>query len=119
MKLFLDENLPISLIAELEKLGFAVEHARQRLRGAEDKKLATHAKKQQAILVTKDVEFGSLVLYPKGAHYGLIVLRVPSHFHAKQIVKTLRDFFEQIQPNDLIDKITVVEVGRYRMRTLS
>lgn len=119
MKFFLDENLPLSLSEIFTEFGFEVEYARTSgLRGATDREIAMYALKQKAILVTKDLEFGSLLLYPPGSHYGLIVLRVPFNFKTDQINRVMKNFIIKINAADLINTITVVEVGKYRSRKM-
>ena len=119
MKLFLDENLPRSAVKELKSLGFEVEHTSEvGLRGASDKEISSYAKKQNAILITKDLEFGSIIIYPKGSHYGLIVLRLPDYFNSQDIIRVLTDFLQQINAADLIGKLIVLEIGRYRIREI-
>ena len=117
MKFFLDENIPRSFVKELETMGFEVEHAADaNLKGATDTEIAKYAKKQKAILITKDIEFGSFILYPKGAHHGLIILRLPYNAKIEDILKYLKAFLTQIKINDLVGKIHVIEIGRYRVR---
>ena len=117
MKFFLDENIPLSIIKVISKLSFEVEHAiNAGLRGASDKEIAEYAKKQNAILITKDVGFGSILLYPKGSHYGLLVLRLPNYFNTEQIAEALKDFFSKVKPENLINHITILEAGKYRIR---
>lgn len=119
MKFFLDENLPRSLTKDLAKLGFEVSHAAETgLRGSSDYAIADYAKKQNAILITKDLEFGSPLLYPKETHYGLLVLRLPHWFDRKAIAENLIRFLQRIEPPDLVHKIVILEVGRYRIRDL-
>lgn len=119
MKFFLDENIPISTTDIFIKLNFEVEHCKNsKLRGSIDNKIAEHAKKQKAILVTKDLEFGSLLIYPKNSHYGLIILRLPNNFTAEKIYLVLEKFLRNIRVEDLINSITVLEIGRYRIRKL-
>src|SRR3989344_5924376 len=119
MKFFLDENLPISAIEVFIKLGFEVEHCKNsKMRGSSDKLIAEYAKKQKAILVTKDLEFGSLLIYPESSHYGLLVLRLPNSFITNKINKTLEEFLKEVKAEELINSITVLEVGRYRIRKL-
>ncbi len=119
MKFFLDENLPLSLIDIFTEFGFEVEHAKTSgLRGATDKEIAKYALKHKAILVTKDLEFGSLLLYPPGSHYGLIVIRVPFNFKTDQIKRVVKNFISRTDADDLINTITIVEVGKYRSRKL-
>ena len=117
MNLLLDENIPRSAVKELRALGIKVEHASEiGLKGAIDKEIAAYAKKQDAILITKDLEFGSLLVYPKGSHYGLIVLRVPHHLTAQHNIKILKNFLQDIKTQNLAGKIIVLELGRYRTR---
>ena len=119
MKFFLDENLPLSLSEVFTESGFETEHAKTSgLRGATDKEIAKYALKQKKILVTKDLEFGSLLLYPQGSHYGLIVIRVPFNFKTDQIKRVVKNFISKTHAADLINTITIVEVGKYRSRKL-
>jgi len=117
MKIFLDENIPRSFAIELRNIGFETQHvANVGLTGATDKDIATYAKKQKSILITKDLEFGSFILYPKGTHYGLIIIRLPNNFTPDKVLKILKNFLVNIGENNLIGKIVVLEVGRYRIR---
>ena len=119
MKLFLDENIPRSAVKELKSIGFEVEHASDiGLAGAVDKDIAKYAKKQNAILITKDIEFGSLILYSKETHYGLVILRLPHYFKADDIIRILKDFLRSIEPSLLIGKIAILELGKYRIRDI-
>lgn len=118
MKFFLDENMPLSVANSLKELNFEVEHARTSgLRGAPDKQIAEYARKQQAILVTKDLEFGSSILYPKGSHYGLLILRLPHKWTPEKVTKALKEFLTKIDTKRLTKAITILEVGKYRIRT--
>ncbi|MDP3640089.1 MAG: DUF5615 family PIN-like protein [Nanoarchaeota archaeon] len=119
MKFLVDENLPLSTIALLTELGFEAEDVcAVGLHGASDKRIAEYAKQQKAILITRDLEFGSLLLYPKGSHYGLIVLRMPCFFKIEQIKWLLKSFLTAIRPAQLIHTLSIVEVGKYRQRKL-
>ncbi len=119
MKFFLDENLPLSALDVIQKLGFKAEHVKTvGLQGSSDKIIAEYAKKQQAILITKDLEFGSLTLYPKNSHYGVIVIRLPHYFTARQIIDSIENFLTKVKPETLAHTITVLEVGRYRSRNI-
>lgn len=117
MKFFLDENLPLSIADLIRKLGFEVEHAiAVGLKGASDKQIAEFARKRKAILVTKDVEFSSSIIYPKGTHYGLLILRLPHQWITEKIAETLKEFLTKIEVKKLVDAVTILEVGRYRIR---
>lgn len=115
MKFFLDENLPLSLTKNIIALGFQAEHVRMvGLRGAEDKEIAAYAKKCQAILITK--EFGSLLFYPPGSHYGLLLLRLSASFTSIKIKQAVVGFLQRVSPNELEHSLIVLEVGKYRRR---
>ena len=119
MKFFLDENIPLSINNTIKNLGFKVEHTRNvGLTGSSDKEIAEYARKQNAILVTRDIEFGSRILYPKNSHYGLLILRLPFNFSAKQISENLKKFLNNINVEILVNSITILELGRYRRRML-
>lgn len=119
MKFFLDENVPRSVLGLLQEYSFEVEHASETLlRGASDKDIANYARKNNAILITKDLEFGSSILYPKGSHYGVLILRLPYHFTADKIKNYLRSFLARTNPIDLVNTISILELGRYRRRWL-
>ena len=116
MDFLLDENMPLSSIETISKLGYSVEHIRNIMRGADDKKVSKHAKDKDAILITKDLEFASTKIYPKGSHNGLIILRLPVNFNTNQICSVLKKFLTE--KTNFKDKIYVVELGRYRIRDL-
>ena len=119
MKFFLDENIPLSAVEVFQALGLEVAHARNTvLRGAMDREIAEYARKHRAILVTKDLEFGSVVLYPKGSHYGLLILRFPHYFTVRQTLANLRVFLSKLKPQTFVNCITVLEIGRYRIRRM-
>lgn len=119
MIFILDENMPLSSIEVIENKGFYVEHVRKiGLIGAIDKKIAEYAKNKEAILITKDLDFGSKLLYLPKDHYGLLILRLPYFFTGAQITKVLKDFLDEIEASGLINKITILELGRYRQKNL-
>jgi len=119
MKLLLDENLPFSFVQSLTESGFVVEHVRNvGLRGALDKEIALYAKNKKYILVTKDLEFGSPLLYPPGSHYSLMILRLPYNCKKEQVLKIITNLLNSVNRTNLLGYITVVELGRYRIRKL-
>ena len=120
MKFFLDESVPFSLRAVLEDLGFKVEDVKTiGLRGADDATIAGYAQKNKAILVTRDLEFGSMLLYPKGSHHGCLILRLPFYFKAYQLAEALNAFLRDIKNDDLVGAVTILELGRFRVRRFS
>jgi predicted nuclease of predicted toxin-antitoxin system len=95
MKLFLDENMPLSAVEILQGLDFVVSHVRTvGLRGAPDKDVAEAARNENALLITKDKQFGNEKLYPH--QYGVLILRLPHTFSAQQLIDKLVTFLKQV-----------------------
>ena len=117
MKFILDENLPLSLKSIFAKHSHTTEHVTDvGLRGAPDETIAQYAQKNKSILVTKDLDFGNLMVYPIGSHYGVLILRLPHYFTKEQSAKMVDDFLDKNPSDILVGAITIIEAGRFRMR---
>lgn len=58
-------------------------HARDiGLSRADDIEIMDYAKKDNRILITKDLGFANIMIFPIESHHGIIVLRLPSFFKA-------------------------------------
>lgn len=117
MKFFLDENLPLSLKSTFVKHSHSAEHVTEvGLRGASDEVIAQYALNNKLVLVTKDLDFGNLMMYPVGSHYGVLILRLPHYFTKEQSAKIVDDFLDKNPSDVLVGAITIIETGRFRMR---
>lgn len=113
-----DESVPVSAGAVLGDAGHSVRHVIDvGLRGAPDEAIFAQAQEEGSIIVTRDLGFGNLLDYPLGTHAGIIVLRLPSTYTARQIRDTLRTFIASVEPDVLRNALAIVEPGRYRMRS--
>ena len=118
MKFFLDACMPYSS-KEVFKRFAEVEHARDvGLARAADKEIIEYASRHKAVLVSKDLEFANIILYPINLHCGVTLLRLPSCFTARQINSILEEFLNSVDIKELINSVTMVESGRYRIRKL-
>lgn len=112
-----DESVPFSAAAALGEQGYSARHVGDvGLRGAPDAAIFARAQEEGWIVVTRDLGFGNLLDYPLGTHAGIIVLRVPSTFTARQIRDTLHAFIAGVEPEMLKNALAIVEPGRYRIR---
>ena len=119
MKFVLDENMPCSTKDYLETIGHEATHIKLTdLIGQSDKTIAKFSKENKAILITKDIEFGSIIIYTKKSHYGVLILRLPHYFTGAQITNSIKEFFNTIDINNLIGNRTILEIGKYRIREL-
>ena len=109
--------MPYSSLRMLEELGLEAQHAKDVSLGkAEDKEIMNYVIKNKCVLITKDLEFGNSAIFPTKHQQGLIILRLPFYFKPNQTNKSLKEFLSSIDIKDLEKVLTIVELGRYRMR---
>ena len=74
MKFLLDANIPYSL-QEVFPKGHNVYHVRDlNLANAQDQEIAKYAKKNKAVIVSRDLDFGNINNFPPENYYGIIIL---------------------------------------------
>jgi predicted nuclease of predicted toxin-antitoxin system len=74
----LDENLPATLRDRLRKIGFDVDTAvEEGLRAQPDAKVWESAQRAGRFFVTQDLDFSDARRFVPGAHYGLLLVRLP------------------------------------------
>ena len=77
MRVKLDENLPVDLVAELARLGHDADTApREGLAGKPDDAVWTASQTAQRLLVTQDLDFSDIRKYAPGTHHGLVLIRL-------------------------------------------
>jgi len=59
------------------------------------------------------------VKYPLGTHHGIIWVNLPYTFIRQQIMDAVKRFFVEVERNKLLNNLTILEVGRYRIRERS
>ncbi len=75
----IDEDMPRSTARSLRCLGYEVKDIRDYgLRGADDEEIYQFAQSDQAILVTGDMDFGNILRFPVGSHFGIIIAHFPN-----------------------------------------
>jgi predicted nuclease of predicted toxin-antitoxin system len=117
LEFLLDENIPLSAAAILRGAGHGARHVGDvGLRGAPDETIFARAQAEGWLIVTRDLGFGNLLDYPLETHVGIIVLRVPSTYTARQIRGVLRSFIVSVEPDEIVEALAIVEPGRYRIR---
>lgn len=119
MDFLIDENLPNSLSEELRNNDFRAENIRELDRkGDPDSEVFEVALENDAILVTRDLEFGSPEHYDTEEYEGLVIVRLGVSMKADQLVEKTVDAIQKIGFEDLKNSITVLESGRYRTREI-
>ena len=77
MKIKLDENIPAGLCPELEKSGHDVQTVpSQGLAGRDDRTVWEACQQESRFLITQDLDFSNVQVFPPGSHYGILLLRL-------------------------------------------
>ena len=116
MKFLLDANVPYSA-KEVFPKHHTVFHVRDvNLTSASDEKIGAWARKQKAVLVTRDFDFANILNFPPNKYFGIIVLKVPHFYSAQSIKRVLREFILTADKIVLSKSVVIVEEGRFRMK---
>ena len=119
MKFLLDMNMPYSSLDVFRELRIEAVHVRDvGLNVATDERILAYAFKTKSILMTRDLDFGTLVVVSKSPTYGVVTLRLPFYFNALQIKSKLREFLKSVDLKKLQKSVTTVELFNYRIRKL-
>ncbi len=117
LKFLLDADMPRSSAEVIRIIGFDIEDVRDvGMRAAKDKEIIEYALKTKRIIITRDTDFGEVLRYPN--HPGAIIFRLPYAFTSKEINERLEDFLKSVKEEELKETITIVELSRYRRRSL-
>lgn len=117
MRILVDEDLPRAIADLLRNLGIQAEHVIDKgLSGRSDKVILQAAFDADAVLITADLDFASVLDYPLGSHKGIIVLRFPDYYRRDQILSLVNSFLDAADLDSLIGTLVIVEPGNYRIR---
>jgi predicted nuclease of predicted toxin-antitoxin system len=118
VRFLVDASLPRSATVLLRELGHEAIDVRDiGLGGATDDVIAEHARRSQQAFVTRDFDFADIRNYPPADYAGIIVLDLPNHATAAQVVKALETFARAKEWLDLLSgRLAIVEPWRVRFR---
>jgi len=120
LKILVDEDMPRRTLGLLHSLGIdAVDLRDIGLRGSTDAEVFEYAQRHRTIIISRDREFGNILKYPLGTHHGIIWVNLPYTFIRNQILDAVKRFFVEVERNRLPNNLTILEVGRYRIRERS
>ena len=116
MRFKLDENLPEEAADLLRVAGHdATTVLGQRMSGSPDAVLADVCRQEIRILVTLDLDFADIRVYPPGDYPGLIVLRPASHAKLR-ILHLLAQLGEHISTESPEGRLWIVDEAGIRIR---
>lgn len=111
-----DENLPRQLNRLLTESGHdAVTVLDQGMDGATDSKVASACRRENRVLLTQDVDFANIRMYPPGNYPGIVVFRLPSQSR-NGILETGKMLLESLVRASPNRQLWIVEESRIRIR---
>ena len=112
----LDENLPRGAQALLRDAGHEVDSViDERLGGGPDRKVLDACREEKRILITLDLDFGDIRLYPPADHGGIWVLR-PATQSIENSLLLLRGALALLGAEPTDRRLWIVEHRRVRIR---
>jgi predicted nuclease of predicted toxin-antitoxin system len=116
IKFKLDENIPIETSEFLQKEGYgATTVMEEQLSGQEDPIIANHIQSGGMCLITLDLDFSDIRLYPPEKYSGIVILR-PHRQDKISIMELLKELLSCIKMGEDIEhRLWIIEPGRVRI----
>jgi len=112
----LDENLPRDALALFAGPGHDAHSViDERLGGSSDRHVLDACREERRILVTLDLDFADIRLYPPATHDGVWVLRPPTQ-SIENTLSLLRRAIPLLDMEPIAQRLWIVEPGRVRIR---
>ena len=116
MRCKLDENVPEDAAELLRQAGHDCQTVyTEHLTGVPDESLMAACQKEQRILLTLDLDFADIRLYPPGEGPGTIVLR-PTEPEAERVLRLLARVLRVLATEPIDQALWIVEEDRIRIR---
>ncbi|MBU0896261.1 MAG: DUF5615 family PIN-like protein [Candidatus Omnitrophica bacterium] len=112
MKFLIDENIRREII---DFLAFSGHDILRVPFGSEDKRIAQIAKDTERIMLTHDQHFANILMYPPKEYSGIIRIKIHPPI-VPTIINALRDLFQKLSPNQLSEKLVILERDGFRIR---
>ncbi len=115
MRLKLDENLGRPAVALFKQAGLDVATVYEEgIGSAGDKDLVAAAASEQRCLVTLDVDFANVLVFPPRRYSGIAVLRLPSRPRSSDLLAACSTLITALCRDNISGRLWIVEPGRIR-----
>jgi len=117
MKFNVDENLPVQFAEALSSAGHdAVTVLDERLSGAPDTAIFEACRIEERALMSLDLDFSDIRLYPPAESPGILVFRIQSQ-DRDHLLDLLHRILPLLQEEHVTKSLWIVEEDRIRIRT--
>lgn len=112
----LDENLPRNADVLLQQAGHDVHTVlAEQLGGTSDPRVFDASQAKERVLVTFDIDFSDIRVYPPASHHGIWVLR-PYTQSVENALALLRSAFRVLEGEPTRRRLWIIEPERVRIR---
>lgn len=119
MKFLLDQNLSPDLVELLEQVGHAASHVRELdLSEAPDNEVLAETRRQGAVLVTADTDFGELLAHSNAGEPSVILLRRQEGRRAAEVAGLILANLDAVAVDLDAGAFVVLDQDRVRIRSL-
>jgi predicted nuclease of predicted toxin-antitoxin system len=116
LKFLIDANLPHSTKTVIEALGHDVTDVRDILPpDSPDSVIALLALQERRVIITRDLDFSNILLYPPQQYAGIIVLKVHA-LNPAGINELLKLFLTTVPPDTIAHSLIILEPNRFRIK---
>jgi predicted nuclease of predicted toxin-antitoxin system len=116
MKVKLDENLGSAAVRILTEAGHEVATiAQEGLQGAEDSEVIATCQKERLCLVTLDLGFSDILLFPPRLYSGIAVLRPRAKPTYKDILMCVQALARALKQELIVGQLWIAEANRIRI----
>ena len=111
-----DEDLSPLLAQQLQAAGYSALHVNDAgLSGQPDTAVFAFAQAHQQTVITEDVGFGNIRIYPS-PHFGIVLVQFPPRLRLATRLQVVLDGLAALSGQSLASAIVVIEPGRVRVR---
>jgi len=112
----IDENLPTELVHLMVSSGYDAKTVYdQQLQGADDPVLIDRCDQENRILITLDIDFSDITLYPPENHAGILVLRLGNQ-SKQNILNVFRKILTALEREPIKNHLWIAEESVIRIR---
>ena len=116
-KFVIDEDMPRSTAEILRGFGYEVKDIRDYgLHGADDEEVYQFTQNDQAVLITGDKDFGNILRFPIGSHFGIVIAHFPNEMTTNEVNRQLVERFRDFTEVDFKGNLIIIEPGKVRIR---
>ncbi len=121
MKLLIDECVLGKTAKLLKSKGYSVITVQELGKSsATNGTVISIAKEKRAVIISNDLDFGNLMLYPLGSHGGIIILRprLDTFDAIDDVHNVLLSALDELEPSEIEKSLIIVDRNKYRIRRL-